>query len=165
MTHERVDKPQPLSALLWDLDNVGASTRRLPELADALTAMVEPGAVRVVAAQRTRYRASKELLQARGFEVLSGGTRKSGADRQLFVRGRSLSRRGVRRFLLVSNDGGLERLARFGEIHVVTWNSAWVSVRLAAAAHQVTEVRLEQFLPNESGQGADRQPPASIPFP
>lgn len=128
---------------LWDLDNVNTRRRYLPQLADALSGVVGPEAFRVAAAQRITFRSSRAMLNEHGFEVLSGGRRANGADRQLLARARVLRRQGVKRFVLISNDGDLARIARLGELVVITPNAAQLSARLVAVASQVRELMFE----------------------
>lgn len=135
---------EPASALLWDLDNVTTRRRDVPETADALSAMVGPQAPRIAAAQRSTFRASRTLLAQRGFEVLSGGRRLSGADWQLLARAQLLHRQGVRRFVLASNDGDLARLAKLGHLHVITTDASRLSAKLVGAADAVSVVVLGQ---------------------
>lgn len=132
-------------ALLWDRDNV--TTRTNPTgLVEALVGFLGPNARLIAAAQRANYRASRILLEERGFELLSGGTRKSGADRQIVRRARVLRGEGIRQFVLASNDGDLVRLAKLGTLHVVTHDPAHLSSKLAAVAETISVLVLEHGL-------------------
>ncbi|QIK74752.1 hypothetical protein [Nocardioides piscis] len=125
------------TALLWDFDNVIVGKAHLRELASTLGALVDSGAPRIAAAHRHRYLAYRLLLSEHGFEVLSGGRRASGADRELLKRGRHLLGLGTRRFVVASNDGRFSALAPPGELQVVTMDPRQVSRRLARAAIDV----------------------------
>lgn len=154
----------PSAALLWDLDNVNVRKAELPRLADALAALVGPGAVLIAAGHRTRYRASREMLAAHGIELLSGGRRASGADRQLVARARLLRRKGVRRYVVVSNDGDLARLAQLGDLHVVTLNASQLSRKLLAVGCQVWVLVFDQGgWHAQPAQPDCRTPPPSKP--
>ena len=134
----RVEQAGPACALLWDLDNVTTSLKDLTQLAHALTRFVGPDSHRIAAAHRTNFRASRALLAACGIEILSGGRRASGADRKLLFRARQLHRQGVGRFVLVSNDGDFAPLAKLGDVHLVTTNTAYLSAKLVATAAGVS---------------------------
>lgn len=133
------DHPQERSpaALLWDVDNIIVPKRHMPALIAALKGLVEAGEPLIAAAQRQTYRANRSFLADHGFEVLSGGRRASGADKELLRRGRQLSRCGVRMFVVASNDGRFAALARIGEVHVATTQPALVSQRLAAVVAKI----------------------------
>lgn len=144
------------SAVLWDADNVATTKAAVPGLATVLAGLVKPGAPLVVAAQRRNFRIYRDVLVEAGYEVLSGGCRRSGADRRLVERARTLRRAGVRQFLVVSNDGDLARVAELGTLHVVTLNATQVSEKLVAAAASVWTLHYE-----DDAVGRVTSPPSS----
>lgn len=133
------DHPQERApaALLWDVDNVIVPKRHMPTLIAALKVLVEADEPLIAAAHRHTYRANRFFLADHGFEVLSGGRRASGADKELIRRARQLTRCGVRMFIVASNDGRFAVLARIGEVHVATTQPALVSQRLAAVVAKI----------------------------
>lgn len=126
-------------ALLWDLDNVAARQDDLPSLAQALTALVPPGAPRIVAAHWRAYKTHRAMLSRQGFRVLCGGNLPDGADSVLLRQARRLHRKhGIGRFVLASNDQDFTRIAIFGDLHVVTLDSERLSLRLRNCASTLT---------------------------
>jgi hypothetical protein len=134
-THERLP-----AALLWDLDNVVVPRRLMPDLVDALKHLVEPGEPLVAAARRRTYRATRGFLTDNGFEAISGGVRPSGADKELLQRARQLMLQGIGQFVVASNDGRFELLARRSPICVVTTRPDELSRRLRTAAYGVLDL-------------------------
>ncbi|WP_372440144.1 NYN domain-containing protein [Nocardioides cavernae] len=139
--HDVIGSVGPITALLWDLDNVTTKWRHLPELVAVLGEFAGPHAPKIAAGRRSTARRWAPLLNECGFETHSGGRSKSGADRQLLVRARQLHRSGVHRFLLASNDGDLARVAKLGELHVVTLDRRHVSQRLVGCASSIVVLR------------------------
>ena len=130
----------PTCALLWDLDNIAPGYRHLSSVAEALTDMAGPEAIRVAAARRATYRSVGDLLTASGIEVLSGGTRRNGADKVLIARARLLRRSGVDSFVVASNDGRFAQVATFASLHVVTLDVGQLNERLVSAAAAITQL-------------------------
>lgn len=130
------------SALLWDLDNVTTRADLLPELAEALTRLVGPRGPWVAAAHRRAYRIHGGTLREHGIEVVSGGRRRAGADRQLIAHAHQLRRQGVQRFVLASHDGDFVGLAGLGELHIATLDPSQVSGKLVQVAEHIHVVRL-----------------------
>jgi hypothetical protein len=131
----------PLSALLWDLDNVSVPWTDLAPLAQALCGLVESGAPRVAAANWRAFRNCRDTLRAEGIRVICGGHQPDGADGVLLHQARRLRKRGVERFLVASNDHAFARIAKSAELHVLTLSDAQVSGRLRAAACSVTVLK------------------------
>lgn len=144
LADQGVDVPPELmhAALLWDVDNVWAAKGDLHRLLCALITKAAFPAYRIAAAQRRTFRAYREFLTTNGFEVRSGGTRASGADKELLLRARQLTKVGVRLFVVASNDGRFAALARIGEVRVISTDTSQVSQRLARVATRVDEVGL-----------------------
>lgn len=132
------------SALLWDLDNVAPGYAHLATLAAVLSGLTESNAPRVAAGHRATYRVCQPLLDRVGFEVLNGGRGANGADRALSLRAEALRRSGVERFIVASNDGAFARLARLGDLYVVTLEGAPVSRKLRDAARSLRFLRRDQ---------------------
>lgn len=128
------------TALLWDLDNVVVPRRQMPLLTDALKRLVEPGDHLVVAARRRTYRDYRSYLTEQGFEIHSGGHRPSGADKELLQRARQLMQQGVEHFIIASNDGRFELLARHRIISVATTRPAELNRRLERSARSVHDL-------------------------
>lgn len=124
--------------LLWDLDNMSGQRWQTLSLARALSLSVPDPAPRYAAARRPTWRRAQRPLGQFGFEVLSGGRSTSGADRRLCDMGSTLKRQGYRTFVVVSNDHYFTRLAKAGELHVVTLDRAHLSARLVEAAQSIT---------------------------
>jgi hypothetical protein len=129
------------SALLWDLDNVSPPWTDLASLAEALGALVEPGAPQVAAANWRAFNSCRSTLRAHGIRVICGGHKPEGADNVLLRQARRLGRRGVERFIVASNDHAFARIAHFAELHVVTLTVEYVSGRLRTNAQTVTVLR------------------------
>ncbi|MDR7252779.1 hypothetical protein J2X46_001764 [Nocardioides sp. BE266] len=127
----------PETALLWDLDNVTPGWRHTSAFATVLAQLVEQSSPKVAAARRSTARLLAPRLTEHGFETLSGGRSRSGADHQLLARARGMSRVGIQRFLVASNDGDLSAVAKWGELHVVTLDRAQVSLKLQRRATSV----------------------------
>lgn len=127
------------AALLWDLDNVSVPLLDLDSLAQALTCLVEPGAPRVASAHWRMFRLGRDILRGHGIRVVCGARDPDGADGVLLQQARRLRKRGVRRFIVASNDGDFARIARpSAEVHVVTLTGDLVSGRLRAVARSIT---------------------------
>lgn len=135
-----VPRERDHAVLLWDADNVWAAKRDLHRLLHALIAEAAFPTYRIAAAQRRMYRANRDFLTVNGFEVRSGGTRASGADKELLFRARQLAKVGVSLFVVASNDGRFAALARIGEVHVISTDVSQVSRRLARVAMRVEQV-------------------------
>lgn len=126
------------SALLWDLDNVAPPRLHLASLARTLCCLVAPEEPLIAAGHRVTFRACHEMLTDLGYEVLSGGRRNNGADRALLREARALAERGVRRFLVASNDHRFTRIAAFADLHVLSLTDEYISGRLRAVARSIT---------------------------
>lgn len=126
------------TALLWDLDNVSGPQEYMDSLARAVGGLVEPGAVRVAAANWRMFRLSRATLRAHGIRVVCSGRDPGGTDAVLLRQARRLRKRGVERFLVVSNDHIFARIAASAELHVATLSGPMVSGRLRAVARSVT---------------------------
>lgn len=131
------DGRPPKTALLWDLDNVTPGWRYTPAFAAVLARLVEPSSPKVAAARRSTARLLAPRLTEHGFVTLSGGRGRSGADYQLLARAREMSRFGIHRFLVATNDGDLSGVAKWGELHVVTLDRSQVSLKLGQRAASV----------------------------
>lgn len=126
-----------LPVLLVDLDNV---TVRKPYRADFLAHLlstVGPVQEALCSAHRRVLRDWLCLLTDAQVTPVHGGCRPNGADRALMERARTAARRGVREFIVASNDGGFAWLARLGRLTVITNRPEYVSHRLAAVSRQV----------------------------
>lgn len=132
------DSDRSGGVLLWDLDNMPGPRGQLLSLAQALTYRVSPGSPMFASGRRGAHRWAERELPRLGIEVISGGRGRSGADRCLCDRGRTLRRSGHERFVVVSNDKFFACLSRVGDLHVVTLDAARVSRKLVAVAAQVT---------------------------
>jgi len=128
---------RPAEVLLWDLDNVTTGWRHASSLAGLLAGLVGPQSPKVAAGRRSTARMLAPRLVEHGFETLSGGRGRSGADHQLLARAGQLSRLGAYRFFVASNDGDLSRVAKYGELHVVTLDESQVSQKLTLCADSV----------------------------
>ena len=71
------------SALLWELDNASPPWTDLASLAEALGALVEPGAPQVAAANWRAFNSCRSTLRAHGIRVICGGDKPEGADNVL----------------------------------------------------------------------------------
>lgn len=132
------------SALLWDLDNVSPPRLHLASLARTLCCLVAPDEPLVAAGHRVTFRACREVLSDLGYEVLSGGRRNNGADRVLLREAQALAERGVRSFLVASNDHRFARIARFADLHVLSLTDEYISGRLRAVARSVSVLSLSE---------------------
>jgi hypothetical protein len=126
------------AALLWDLDNVASARDDLSLLAMTLSGFVDAGAPRIAAAHWPVFKECRATLRGLGFRVLSGGNERDGADDVLLRQARRLKRKGVARFIVVSNDRRFARIANFAELHVLTLTGPYLSERLRTAARTVT---------------------------
>lgn len=128
----------PIAApLLWDLDNVITRAKFMPHLAAVLAHIAGPGTIKIAAARRSTARKWAPMLREHGFETVSGGRAKSGADYQLRAQAAALHGRGAHAFTLASNDGDLARLARWGPLRVVTLSRSHLSGKLARHADSI----------------------------
>lgn len=149
------------AALLWDLDNVSVPRDDMASLAQTLSGLVEPGAPRVAAANWRMFRLSRSTLQAHGIRVICGGRDPAGADGVLLRQARRLRKRGVGRFLVVSNDHVFARIAATAEVHVITLTGPLLSGRLRAVAGSVTVLSRDGAAWRAEPPTA--QPPAATP--
>ncbi|WP_456598813.1 hypothetical protein [Blastococcus sp. SYSU DS0616] len=132
--------PGPV-VMLWDMDNVLTGRQDVPGLARLLGDFGSPEVRRVAAGHFVTCRAHGATARKRGFEVLNGGRRPQGADRQLLRHASRQAKRGARHFWVVSNDGGFSRVADAGYLTVLTLDETRVSTRLRAAALTVISLR------------------------
>lgn len=133
-----VDPVNRNAALLWDLDNVTPGHRHMVTLAHMLTAAAPPGCPVFAAGHKTVCRAVRDDLTAAGVTVLSGASRRNGADRALVHLARTLTRhRGIGHFFVASNDRAFAHLPDATALTVLTLHPNLVSARLRARAVEV----------------------------
>ena len=124
-------------ALLWDLDNVAPPRADLVALAWGLRGACGRDPVLVAAGHRGVARSARRLLEPVGFTVLSGGSRRDGADYALLAEHRRMLRRGVARVAVASGDRIFQKVAQRSEVVVFTLRPSQVSLKLVACASAV----------------------------
>lgn len=130
--------PTPTTvALLWDLDNVTAGVANDAALADQIISRCCGSSLLYAAGHRATYRSHQPRLAAHDIVLLSGGLRPQGADRRLLQQGRVLARRGVRTFVVASNDRAFAGLPAWCAITVLTLTPESVSAQLRRRAIEV----------------------------
>jgi hypothetical protein len=133
--------PAPATALLWDLDNADPGALHREALAGVRALFVASDAPLIAAAHRLLYARACGPLGAMGFEVLSGGRHRDGADLVLLDRALTLHRAGVIHFVVASNDHIFGEIAALADLHVLTLRPALLSRKLCGAARTVTVLR------------------------
>jgi len=128
------------SALLIDLENfcpgsrrqkrVLAQLRHLLLLAGPVDEVVAFAATPVLARQAT-------LLAAAGIRALGVRPGRDAADKALVAHAKQLAAAGTTRFVVASADHYFARVAKFGQLRVISTPDHPVSTVLAAAAHDV----------------------------
>jgi hypothetical protein len=134
--------PAPV-AMLWDMDNVTTGRQEIAGLARLLGGLGSPEVRRIAAGHHVTCRTNGGVASEMGFEVVSGGRRRQGADRQLLRHASRQAERGARYFWVVSNDGAFSRVAGLGYVTVLTLDETRVSERLRAAAIAVIALKRE----------------------
>ncbi|HEV7148643.1 MAG TPA: hypothetical protein VGN48_16750 [Pedococcus sp.] len=130
--------PTPATvALLWDLDNVTAGVAKDAALADQIVSRCYGSSLLYAAGHRATYRSHQPRLAAHDIVLLSGGHRPQGADRRLLQQGSVLARRGVRTFIVASNDRAFAALPAWCAVIVLTLTPNSVSAQLQRRAMEV----------------------------
>ncbi|KGN41680.1 hypothetical protein [Knoellia aerolata] len=124
-------------ALLWDLDNVTLGREGNERLARTILQICAATDHLYAACHRRTWLQHRGLLGPFGITVLSGGTRRQGADHLLLERANGLAAAGVSRFFLASNDGDFARLPAACTITVLTLAPDSVARRLFGRATSV----------------------------